>query len=87
MDIEVDFNTFFPTMGQFLSYFEVLKLNGYIKDVQVVENENNQPKLKVLKHFQDDQKSPELGKMVFWNQLDAPRIIQSAKNLLIPYIS
>ena len=65
MDIEVDFNTFFPTMGQFLSYFEVLKMNGFIKDVQVVENENNQPKLKVLKHFGDDQKSPQMEKSAF----------------------
>ncbi len=49
MEIEVDFNKFFPSIAQLLSYFETLKLNGFIKDVEIVENESNEPSLRVLK--------------------------------------
>jgi hypothetical protein len=38
-EITCDFHTFLPSLGTFYQYFEVLKEQHFIKDVQVIERE------------------------------------------------
>jgi hypothetical protein len=47
-NIEVNFQTFLPSLGTFYSYFEILKAHNFIHAIEVVDQEGS-PKLKVLR--------------------------------------
>ncbi len=48
-NIEIDFATFLPTLSTFYNYFEILKAHNFIHDIEVVNHENGDAMLRVLR--------------------------------------
>ncbi|MHA1673829.1 MAG: hypothetical protein ACTSYI_09370 [Promethearchaeota archaeon] len=48
-NIEIDFSTFLPTLSTFYNYFEILKAHKFIHDIEVVNHENGDAMLRVLR--------------------------------------
>ena len=49
-NIQVNFETFLPTLGQFYSYFEILKSHNFIHSIEVVEESEGNHTLRILRH-------------------------------------
>jgi hypothetical protein len=49
MDIEVDFRIFMPTIPTLYSLMEVLRLNGFIQDVNIIATPNHATQIAITR--------------------------------------
>ncbi|MHA1520397.1 MAG: hypothetical protein ACTSVZ_04265 [Promethearchaeota archaeon] len=48
-NIEIDFSKFLPSLGTYYSYFEILKEYNFIQDIEIINHENGDAVLRVLR--------------------------------------